>query len=51
MGLSNILFARNKSIISKKMLFLMEKLIKDLYNSDDDGFISTFEVITITAFN
>lgn len=51
MGLGNILFARNKSIISKKMFFLMEKLIKDLYNVDDNGFICTFEVITITAFN
>ena len=51
MGLSNILFDRNKKFISKKMLFLMENLIKELYDDGENGFIISFEVITITAFN
>ncbi len=51
MALSNILFDRNKKFITKKMLFLMEKLIKELYPDGDKGFIASFEVITITAFN
>ncbi len=51
MGLGNILFDRNKEFLNKKMLFLMENLIKDLYNDGNEDFISTFEVITITAFN
>lgn len=51
MGLGNILFYRNKRPLTKKMLFLMEKLISELYPSQPDGFVVSFEVITITAFN
>jgi hypothetical protein len=51
MSLSNILKERNKRPLTKKMLFLMEKLIKELYPDGEEGFIVSFEVITITAFN
>ncbi len=51
MGLSNILLERNKRFISKRMLFLMENLIKELYPDAENGFIASFEVITITSFN
>jgi SAM-dependent methyltransferase len=51
MAFSNILFARNKRFISKKMLFLMENLIRELYSDADNGFIVSFEIITITSLN
>jgi NADH dehydrogenase [ubiquinone] 1 alpha subcomplex assembly factor 5 len=50
MALGNILFSRSNRTINKKMLFLMEKLIKQHYPDGDKGFIISFEIITITAF-
>lgn len=50
MALGNILFDRARKPLSKKMIFLMEKLIKELYPDELSGFIISFEVITITAF-
>ena len=50
MGLGNILIDQSKKPITKKMLFLMENLIKELYPDAPLSFIVSFEVITITGF-
>lgn len=51
MGLSNIMYGRSKKSLNRQIIFLMENLIKEHYSDGDGGFVCSFEVITITAFN
>lgn len=52
MALGNILLGYKPKALSKKMLFLMEKLIKELYpdSPSNSEFVVSFEIITITGF-